>query len=59
MRTLTEQQYQEDCTKYFAPLDEIAEALSNGEGINGLTYKELNMMVQSNENLKLDLEIYL
>lgn len=36
---------------FFAPVDEIIEALNNEEGINGLSYVELLGMVAANEEL--------
>ena len=33
--------YLEECTKFFAPLDEIEEAIINGEGIAGISHQEL------------------
>jgi hypothetical protein len=50
--------YEQQCTKYFLPLDEIAEALNNGEGISGLTYIELKSIVERNSELKSDLKEY-
>jgi len=47
--------YLEQCTKYFQPLDEIAEAIINNEGIAGLTNKELLFMIASNKQLDNDL----
>jgi hypothetical protein len=50
-----ENQYLIECTKYFAPLDEMREALDNREGIARLSYKELLVIVDTTPNLKLDL----
>ena len=50
--------YKEQCTKYFAPLDEIQEALTNNEGICGIGSDELTAMVDINVELKHDLELY-
>jgi len=47
--------YLESCTKYFAPLDEIDEALRNNEGLAGLTNSELVILVNGNKSLKADL----
>lgn len=49
--------YLEQCTKYFAPLDEIQEALNNREGISGLSYNELVLLVNSKVDLKRDLQL--
>ena len=46
--------YLEESTKYFAPLDEIAEALINHEGICGLGYPELLMVVKMRDEFVLD-----
>ena len=50
--------YEQQCTKYFQPLDEISEALSNNEGIAGLTNLELKSIVERNAELKSDLKEY-
>ncbi|MBT6472505.1 MAG: hypothetical protein HOK52_14740 [Candidatus Marinimicrobia bacterium] len=47
--------YQEQCTKYFAPLDEIAEAMLNCEGIAGLSFNELYSIIGINKELQEDL----
>ena len=47
--------YQEQCTKYFAPLDEIAEAMLNCEGICGFTFNELYSIIENNKELQQDL----
>jgi hypothetical protein len=49
---MTEQQYLLDCTEFFAPLDEIAEALHNEEGVNGISYAELQFIVSNNIRMK-------
>ncbi|UKM17241.1 hypothetical protein [Escherichia phage SKA64] len=36
---------------FFAPVDEIIEALNNEEGINGLSYDQLLQLVAANEKL--------
>ncbi len=50
--------YLESCTKYFAPLDEIQEALDNNEGLCGLSSVELKSLVNSNKELKTDLIVF-
>lgn len=47
--------YLESCTKYFAPIDEIIEALANNEGLSGMTNKELVMVVTANKSLMSDI----
>jgi hypothetical protein len=47
--------YLEQCTKYFRPLDEIAEAVFNAEGISGLSNIELIRLIQSKPELMSDL----
>jgi hypothetical protein len=47
--------YLEECNKYFAPLDEIQEALDNGEGLCGISNKDLIAIVNSNPELAKDL----
>ena len=47
--------YLEECNKYFAPLDEIQDALENNEGLCGLTYVELHYAVAANPQLQKDL----
>lgn len=56
---MTEQQYLKDCTEFFAPLDEIAEALINEEGVNGISYTELKFIVDNNHILMTRLSVYL
>lgn len=48
--------YLESCNKYFAPLDEIQEALDNEEGLKGIDYEELLRIVSFNKELVKDLE---
>lgn len=43
---------------FFAPLDEICEALDNGEGVNGLSSKELKQLVDINKELKELVNLY-
>jgi len=50
--------YVEQCTKYFAPIDEIAEALNNNEGICGATNIELKLVVENNSELAADIKAY-
>tara|TARA_R110002111_G_scaffold167314_1_gene233231 strand:+ start:398 stop:586 length:189 start_codon:yes stop_codon:yes gene_type:complete len=50
--------YLEECTKYFAPLDEIVEALHNNEGVSGITYKELIAITTNNTALNNDIAHY-
>ena len=50
--------YEEQCNKYFAPLDEIAEALTNNDGICGISNTELSRLVESNQHLTADLKLY-
>lgn len=47
--------YVHQCNKYFAPLDEIAEAVINNEGLNGLSNDELLNLISSNTELDSDL----
>lgn len=44
--------YQESCNKFFAPLDEIIEALENGESLCGLDSSSLNFLINSNQELE-------
>ena len=53
METIT---YLESCNKFFAPLDEIIEALENFEGLSGIDYNELKMLVDTNKELKFYIE---
>lgn len=48
MKTIT---YLESCIRWFAPVELINEALVNCEGLNGLSYEELQMLVSSNNDL--------
>lgn len=48
MKVLT---YLESCNKWFAPLDEICEALANKERIFGYDYSELLLAVASDREL--------
>lgn len=48
MKTIS---YLESNNMFFAPVDEIIEALNNEEGINGLSYVELLQMIAANEKL--------
>jgi hypothetical protein len=59
MKTVSEQQYLKDCTDFFAPLDEIAEAIRNKEGLQGVTYIELIRLVNSNPIMNYRLQPYL
>jgi F420-0:gamma-glutamyl ligase-like protein len=54
----TDETYTEMCNKYFAPLDEIAEALNNFEGVCGFIYTELQAVVFDNKTLQSDLLMY-
>ncbi len=44
--------YLESCNMFFAPLDEIIEAVENQEGVNGMSYNELVNMINFNPKLK-------
>ena len=44
-------EYIEQCNKFFAPLDEIIEALNNQEGIKGISYDELVAIINTNSEL--------
>lgn len=48
MQTIT---YLESNNKFFAPVDEIIEALNNEEGVKGLSYIELLCMLSVNKEL--------
>ena len=50
--------YEEECTKWFAPLDEIVEALNNNEGITGISHNELVLLISCDVSLKLAVENY-
>ncbi len=43
--------YLESCNMFFAPLDEIMEAIENNEGLNGFSNAELKGMVSTNYDL--------
>ncbi len=43
--------YLEECTKFFAPLDEIQEALRNHEGILGMDFDETLRMCSMDAEL--------
>ena len=49
--------YLEECTKFFAPLDEINEALLNSEGIAGVSYQELLAIINTDIELKTALNL--
>ena len=49
--------YLEECTKFFAPLDEIEEAIINGEGIAGISHQELLAIVNTDTELKTALNL--
>ena len=49
---ITDEQYLKDCNDFFAPLEQIGEALRNDEGIYGITNLELIFIVNRNEKLK-------
>ena len=55
MERTNEMTYEEECTKYFAPLDEISEAINNNEGMCGISFDELRNLVALNEEMKADL----
>lgn len=57
--TFDEIQYQKDCTNFFAPADEIAEALRNNEGIWVFSFSTLTNMVETDEKLKEAVQRYL
>jgi hypothetical protein len=59
METITSEQYEIDCTKFFAPCDEIAEALINNEGIAGVDADTLTALVASNNELDDRVSAYL
>lgn len=50
--------YLEQCNKYFAPLDEIGEALRNKEGVAGISNFELVNKVVQDKELVSDLIAY-
>lgn len=43
--------YEESNNKFFTPVDEVIEALTNEEGIKGLSYVELLAMLSVNKEL--------
>lgn len=47
--------YLEECNKYFSPLDEIAEAIRNNEGVSGVSNQELLVLCVNNDELSNDL----
>ena len=47
--------YEEQCTKYFAPLEEIDEAIRNSEGVAGISNQELRFIVNHNKSMRADL----
>ena len=57
--TINKDQYLADCNDFFAPLDEIAEALNNGEGLNGISSIELIFIVHNNAELLERIQKYL
>ena len=59
MTEITEKQYEIDCNKYFAPLDEMAEAIRNKEGICGISFEELENIVNTNKSIKEDIKKYM
>ena len=48
--------YLESCNMFFAPLDEIIEAVESFEGLSGIDYSELKMLVSTNKELKFYIE---
>ena len=52
------QEYTESCTKYFAPIDEIIEAMDNKHGLSGMTYNELSFIVEGKNDLSEDIAIF-
>lgn len=48
MKTIT---YLESNNKFFAPVDEIIEALNNDEGIKGLSHTQLLLILKANNEL--------
>jgi hypothetical protein len=59
LKALTAEQYEKDCNDFFAPLDEIAEAVRNGEGINGLNHIKVVNLINENPNLNRRIAGYL
>jgi hypothetical protein len=54
----TDEIYLTMCNKYFAPLDEIAEALRNGEGLYGISAVKVKAYVLDKVELQKDLLTY-
>lgn len=59
MLKITDAQYLADCIDFFAPLDEIAEALNNGEGLQGVSSIELIFIVEANPEIMARIQKYL
>lgn len=57
--TISDAQYLADCNDFFAPLDEIAESLNDGEGLNGLSSIELIFLVDANPDMMERIQKYL
>ena len=55
---LSSTKYTELCNKFFAPLDEIAEALQNNEGLLNMSFRELVFICHNNDELTSDLDNY-
>ena len=53
MKTIT---YTESCNMFFAPVDEIIEALGNNEGLQGLTSQDVANIVKSDAVLSFYVE---
>ena len=56
---ISDAEYLEDCNDFFAPLDEIAEALNNGEGLNGIPSIDLIFIVYANPDMMERIQKYL
>jgi hypothetical protein len=56
---MLDHQYFLDNTDFFQPLEQIAEALNNNEGLAGLSKVELQRLVESNPDMKVRLGAYL
>ena len=54
----TDEIYLAMCNKYFAPLDEIAEALRNEEGLYGISIDKIKAYVLDKVELQQDLLTY-
>lgn len=50
--------YYDACNDFFAPLDEICEAIDNKEGCAGLTHAELLRAVDDNHELAVLVKLY-